>query len=51
MEDVSFFRQAADRIWELAVEYEKQGLFELAGCLKDLAGEMHQKARERSKND
>jgi hypothetical protein len=39
------YREAADRIWEMAKDYEKLGLKELAATLKDIATEIHSLAR------
>jgi len=38
------YREAADKIWELAKEYDKKGLYSLADHLKDLSGRLHEKA-------
>lgn len=43
----SFYREAADRIWEMAKEYDAMGLFELAGALKEVATQMHDFARSK----
>jgi len=41
------FREAADRVWDLAKEYEaKGGLKDLEEVLKELAAQLHVKARE-----
>lgn len=44
MGDISCYRKAADQIWDLAIEFEKEGEFKLAGDLKDIATKMHEKA-------
>jgi len=41
----SFYREAADRIWEMAKEYDEMGLFELSSALKDICTQMHDYAR------
>jgi len=41
------YREAADKIWELAEEYGESGLFELAGLLKEVSGQIHEKARQK----
>jgi len=43
----SYYREAANRIWELAEEYNSKGLYELAGALKDLASKMHEIAHKK----
>ena len=47
---ISYYREAANKIWELAEEYNRKGLFELAGALKDLAGKMHLLAHKKEIN-
>ena len=39
------FREAADRVWEMALEYEREGLIELAGELKSIVSQIHALAR------
>jgi len=39
------YREAADRIWDLAKEYETKGLRDLAEVLTDIATEVHDLAR------
>lgn len=39
------YREAADRIWDLAKEYESRGLPDLAEVLTDIASEVHVLAR------
>lgn len=41
----SCFREAADKVWEMAEEYRKAGCLELAGELKSLATQLHDLAR------
>ena len=49
------YREAADKIWELAKEYEDKGVYSLADYLKDLSGRLHEKAHKEetsgAKND
>lgn len=45
------YRIAADRVWELAREYEKKGLFDLAFELKHLADQLHDLARVREQKE
>jgi prefoldin subunit 5 len=40
------FREAADRVWEMAKEYEEKE-WELAKALKDLSSELHNIARNK----
>jgi hypothetical protein len=40
------YREAADKIWELAKEYENKGIYSLADHLKDLSGRLHEKAHK-----
>lgn len=40
------FREAADRVWELAKEYESKGLTDLEEQLKELAAQLHKRARK-----
>ena len=47
----SSYRQAADRIWEMAKEYERMGLTDLATTLKDIATEIHGLARAKHVED
>jgi hypothetical protein len=42
------YRQAADRIWEMAEEYKEKGLRDLSETLKTIAQEIHLLAREKS---
>lgn len=41
------FREAADRVWEMAKEYEEKEYWELGKALKDLSSELHNIARTR----
>jgi len=41
------YREAADKVWELAKEYEEKGLFELAGELKNIVTQIHFLANEK----
>lgn len=43
------YREAADKIWDLSKEYERQGLFELSDELKSISQEIHDKARQNLK--
>ena len=43
-----YYREAADKIWELAKEYENDKVWELAQTLKALATELHDVARSRT---
>ena len=45
------YRESADRIWDMAKEYEKLGLKELATTLKDIATEIHNLARAKQVED
>lgn len=45
------YRKAADRVWELAREYEAKGLFDLAFELKHLADQLHDLARVREQKE
>ncbi len=45
------YRQAADRIWEMAKEYDAQGERELAGVLYEISQEIHDLARSKSYDD
>lgn len=40
-------RQAADRVWEMAKEYEAQGLKELADAMYEIAQNIHNLARSK----
>jgi hypothetical protein len=44
-DDVQSFREAADKVWELALEYDEKGQFELAGELKNIVSQIHALAR------
>lgn len=44
------FRKAADEVWDMALQYEKRGLRELAEILKDLAMEIHNQGRIKQLN-
>jgi hypothetical protein len=46
-EEGQSYREAADRVWELAKEYEEQGLFQLAGELKNIVSQIHALARKK----
>lgn len=39
------FREAADRVWEMAKEYEERGEWEVAQTLKELTQQLHDLAR------
>jgi hypothetical protein len=41
------FREAADKVWDMATEYEKNNHRDIARVLKDLAGKLHDCARVR----
>ena len=41
------FRKAADRVWEMAEEYEEKGMRELATAMKELSQQLHDLAREK----
>lgn len=41
------YRKAADRVWEMAEEYEARGMMELATAIKELADQLHDLAREK----
>ena len=45
------YREAADRIWDLAKEYESKGLLDLAEVLTDIASEVHVLARTQEYNE
>lgn len=45
------FRLAADRVWELAKEYEAKGNKELGIALKDIAMELHDLARKQEQSN
>lgn len=47
LEEHCIYRQAADRVWEMAKEYEKLGLIDLSNELKDIATEIHNVARKK----
>jgi len=40
------FREAADRVWDLAKEYEAKGIKDLEEELKELATQLHSNARK-----
>jgi len=40
------FREAADRVWNIAREYEAKGLKDLEEELKELATQLHNSARK-----
>ena len=40
------FREAADRIWDMAKEYKTKGLRDLEEELKELAAQLHRKSRD-----
>lgn len=39
------YRKAADEVWQLAKEYERRGMSEIAREIKTLAGQLHDLAR------
>lgn len=41
------YRQAADRVWEMAKEYELQGMTNLAEALYEIAQQIHDLARSK----
>ena len=41
------YRQAADKVWDMANEYKKQGILDLADVLFELAQEIHDLARSK----
>lgn len=41
------YRKAADRVWEMAREYEANGEKELAEVFKEVADRLHNLAREK----
>ena len=45
------YREAADKVWEIGKEYEKEGHKELALAIKDLATELHSLAREKESDE
>ena len=45
------YREAADKVWELAKEYEEKGFFELAGELKNIVSQIHTLARIKQTGD
>jgi len=45
------YREAADKVWELAKQYEDKGLFELAGELKNIVSQIHALARAKQTED
>ena len=45
------YRKAADRVWEMAKEYEAKGMYELATAIKELADQLHDLAREKEEKD
>ena len=47
LKEYKCFREAADRIWDMASEYQAKGLRELAYELKDLAAQLHFIARKK----
>ena len=43
----SYFREAADKVWEMAEEYRAKGYLDLAAEIKGLATQLHDAARKR----
>lgn len=43
----NYYREAADKVWEMAKDYEKKGLKELSETLKDIAQDIHDLARQK----
>ena len=43
--ECSKYREAADKIWDMAGHYEKLGLFDLADELKQICQDIHTQAR------
>jgi hypothetical protein len=41
------YREAADKIWDIALDYQAMGLWDLAQELKSLADHLHDLAREK----
>jgi hypothetical protein len=39
-------REAADKIWEMAKEYQRMGLHDVSLILKDLSSQLHDMARK-----
>ena len=49
--DTAKYREAADRVWNMAKEYEEKGYKELANAIKDLAVQLHDLARSKELSD
>jgi HD superfamily phosphohydrolase YqeK len=45
------YREAADRVWEMAKEYERNGHRELSKAMKELAGQLHDLARMKAEQE
>ena len=43
--DCIYYREVADKIWELSKEYEEKGMFELSSELKNISSNIHDLAR------
>lgn len=46
-DEITQYRKAADRIWEMAKEYRAKGYLALAATLRDLSSNLHDVAREK----
>ena len=45
------YREAADKVWKMAKEYEKKGYKELAHAIQELAVQLHDLARSKELSD